>query len=541
MPTVTINQKSLTVPEGTTIIQAAEQLNIEIPRYCYHPGLSIAGSCRMCLVEIEKMPKLQPACNTRVTDGMVVTTQSPKVKEAVSGVLEFLLINHPLDCPVCDQAGECYLQEYYMKFGLHDSRMNENKIKRHKAEVIGPHVILDTERCVLCSRCVRFVREVSRSHEIGIFNRGGQSEIRLLPDQVLDNNYSGNVVDICPVGALTDRDFRFQCRVWYLSKADSVCNGCSRGCNITVEANRQRAHHGEGRRVMRLKPRFNKEVNRWWICDIGRYGYKFIDDPSRLIQPLEKQGDELEPLDWSTAAERAVGRIREAKQRGGAGSIVIVASPQLTNEDLFVTRKFFGVDLGIDQIDFRIPDKNTLSDDDFLLRADRNPNTRGAEAILLDGGGFDLQRIIESASTQSFGLLYLCEQDLVKKLGSEPARRFLGQFDYVIYQGSNENETSGLANLVLPAATYAEVNGTFTNFEGRVQRIHAGIEPLGDSLPAWRVICKLAQTAGFDYGYESAAEVFVELAQTVTEFEGLSYEKIGSEGMKLPETQPVPA
>jgi NADH-quinone oxidoreductase subunit G len=191
----------------------------------------------------------------------------------------------------------------------------------------------------LCALC----REVSHTNEIGIFNRGGQSEIRLLPEQALDNNYSGNVVDICPVGALTDRDFRFQCRVWYLSKANSVCNGCSRGCNITVEANRQRPHHGEGRRVMRLKPRFNKDVNQWWICDIGRYGYKFIDDASRLTQPLERKNDEFEAVDWKTATQRAVDQIQAAKQSAGANSIVVVASPQLTNEDLFVTRKFLGV------------------------------------------------------------------------------------------------------------------------------------------------------------------------------------------------------
>jgi NADH-quinone oxidoreductase subunit G len=533
MPTVTINQKPITVPDGTSIIQAAEQLSIEIPRYCYHPGLSVAGSCRMCLVEVEKAPKLQPACNTRVTEGMVVTTNSPKVKEAVSGVLEFLLINHPLDCPVCDQAGECYLQEYYMKFGLYDSRMNENKIKRHKAEPIGPHVILDTERCVLCSRCVRFVREVSQSNEIGIFNRGGQSEIRLLPDQALDNNYSGNVVDICPVGALTDRDFRFQCRVWYLSKANSVCNGCSRGCNITVEANRQRPHHGEGRRVMRLKPRFNKDVNQWWICDVGRYGYRFIDDASRLAQPLERRNGELEALDWKSAVQRVVEQVQTARQSSGADSIVIAASPQLTNEDLFLTRKFFGVDLGIEQIDFRIPEVAPSEGDGFLLRPDRNPNTRGAEAILLDGDGFSLTHMIESPGKQKLKLLYICEQDLTKKLGDARAREFVGRFEYVIYQGSNENETSLMANLVLPAATYAEVTGTFTNFEGRVQKINAGIEPLGDSMPVWQIVCKLAKAAGFAYDYESAEEVFTDLAQTVIEFEGLSYEKIGYQGAQL--------
>jgi NADH-quinone oxidoreductase subunit G len=532
MPKITINQESINVPDGTTIIEAAGQLGIEIPRYCYHPGLSIAGSCRMCLVEIEKMPKLQPACNTRVTDGMVVTTNSEKVQDAVSGVLEFLLINHPLDCPVCDQAGECYLQEYYMKFGLYDSRMNENKIKRHKAEVIGPHVILDTERCVLCSRCVRFVREVSHSNEIGIFNRGGESEIRLLPDKILDNNYSGNVVDICPVGALTDRDFRFQCRVWYLSKTNSVCNGCSRGCNITVEANRQRPHHGEGRRVMRLKPRFNKYVNQWWMCDEGRYSYKFIDEPTRLVQPQIKKSNEFEPLHWNDAIREVVSRLMEAK-KARLNSVVVIASPQLTNEDLFLMRKLFGFDLDLLQIDFRVPDRNATAGDSFLLQADRNPNTRGAEAILLEEGGFSLPQLIESPGNQGFELLYVCEQDLTGKLGEDQARKFISQFEFVIYQGSNENATSSLANLVLPAATYAEVEGTFTNFEGRVQKINPAVEPLGESLPPWQIMNSLARASGFDYSYDSAAEVFEELAQSVVEFDGLTYQKIGDQGVTI--------
>jgi NADH-quinone oxidoreductase subunit G len=532
MPKITINQESINVPDGTTIIEAAGQLGIEIPRYCYHPGLSIAGSCRMCLVEIEKMPKLQPACNTRVTDGMVVTTNSEKVQDAVSGVLEFLLINHPLDCPVCDQAGECYLQEYYMKFGLYDSRMNENKIKRHKAEVIGPHVILDTERCVLCSRCVRFVREVSHSNEIGIFNRGGESEIRLLPDKILDNNYSGNVVDICPVGALTDRDFRFQCRVWYLSKTNSVCNGCSRGCNITVEANRQRPHHGEGRRVMRLKPRFNKYVNQWWMCDEGRYSYKFIDEPTRLVQPQIKKSNEFEPLHWNDAIREVVSRLMEAK-KARLNSVVVIASPQLTNEDLFLMRKLFGFDLDLLQIDFRVPDRNATAGDSFLLQADRNPNTRGAEAILLEEGGFSLPQLIESPGNQGFELLYVCEQDLTAKLGEDQAHKFINQFEFVIYQGSNENATSSLANLVLPAATYAEVEGTFTNFEGRVQKIIPAVEPLGESLPPWQIMNSLARASGFDYSYDSAEEVFEELAQSVVEFDGLTYQKIGDQGVTI--------
>jgi NADH-quinone oxidoreductase subunit G len=532
MPTLTINQQIITVPDGTTIIQAAENLGIEIPRYCYHPGLSVAGSCRMCLVEIEKMPKLQPACNTRVSEGMVVTTNSDKVKKAVSGVLEFLLVNHPLDCPVCDQAGECYLQEYYMKFGLYDSRMDEDKIKRHKAETIGPHVILDTERCILCSRCVRFVREVSKSHEIGILNRGASSEIRLLPGKILDNPYSGNVVDICPVGALLDRDFRFQCRVWYLTKTPSLCPGCSRGCNVTIHVNPQRPHHAEGRRVVRLKPRFNAEVNRWWMCDEGRYGYKFIDDPSRLIQPEIRKDGNLTEISWNEALGLLSQKLIYAL-KSERGVVLVLISAQLTNEDLFVVRKFLGEDLGIPRIDFRVPDKNPKSEDAFLIRADKNPNTEGARVILGDEGGFDFPDFFESASEQTFSLLYLIGQDLVTKLGEPEARGLLAHADFVVYQGSNANPTSRLADLLLPAATYAETKGTFTNFQGRVQRIHQAVDPLGGSLPNWQIVQNLALLMGKPYSYSGAEAIFAELTAWVAEFEGLNYEKIGEGGTPL--------
>src|SRR5262245_52708547 len=532
MPTLTINQKAISVVDGTTIIQAAEKLGVEIPRYCYHPGLSIAGSCRMCLVEIEKMPKLQPACNTRVTEGMVVRTDTEKVKEAVSGVLEFLLINHPLDCPVCDQAGECFLQEYYMKFGLYESRMDENKIKRRKAQPIGPHVILDNERCILCSRCVRFVREVSHSNEIGIFNRGSHSEIRLLPEKILDNNYSGNVVDICPVGALTDRDFRFQCRVWYLSETDSVCPGCSRGCNISIHANRERHHHAEGRRVMRLKPRYNAEVNQWWMCDVGRYGSKSIDDPSRISTARIKKYGEFARIEINQAIAFAAQQLKQALETVGPGAVTVVPSPCLTNEDLFVIKKFFRNDLGITKIDFRVPDEKPSSGDGFLLQADKHPNTRGALAVGLDEDGFDLSRSVESQASAKPQLLYLFEHDLVGKLGEARGGRFLQQFSSVIYLGSNENQTSALADLVLPIACYAETDGTFTSFEGRGQRINRAIDPLGDSVPAWLLISMLAQSLGYDYHYDSVEEIFEELAHHITEFQDLSYEKIGKNGVK---------
>jgi len=310
MPTVTIDGQQITVPEKTNIIEAARMLGIEIPHYCYHPGLSVAGNCRMCMVEIEKMPKLAIACFTLCTDGMVVHTNSEKVRQARKNVLEYLLANHPLDCPVCDQAGECWLQIYYMQHGQYESRMMEHKIKKtKKATPIGPHVMLDQERCILCGRCVRFCDEITKTHELGIFGRGNREELDVFPGRQLDNQYSGNVVDICPVGALTDRDFRFQVRVWYLDVQDSICPGCSRGCNIQIHYNLDRPHHTHGRRLARLKPRHNPHVNQFWMCDAGRYGFKFVDAENRIFTPMVRRADGLMAADWQEAiavwAERA--------------------------------------------------------------------------------------------------------------------------------------------------------------------------------------------------------------------------------------------
>src|SRR3989338_3943604 len=296
MQTLTIDGRTVTVPPGTTIIQAADQLGITVPRYCYHPGLSIAGNCRICLVEVEQLPKLQIACYTPVADGMVVHTGSDKTLKARQEVLEFLLANHPLDCPVCDQAGESELQNYYMDHGRYEARFAEQKVKKtKKATPIGPTVMLDQERCILCSRCVRFTDEISKTSELGIFNRGDHAELDVAPGQALDNPYAGNVVDICPVGALTDRDFRFKARVWYLSSSPSVCPGCSRGCNIDIHYVLDRPYLADGARVMRLKPRYNPDVNQWWMCDEGRYAYKAIDQ-ARLVQPTSRQNGAAHPL-----------------------------------------------------------------------------------------------------------------------------------------------------------------------------------------------------------------------------------------------------
>ena len=264
MPKLTIDGVELEVAAARAP-RAAKQPG-RVPHYCYHPGLSIAGQCRLCMVDVDKVPRPQISCNMTVADGMVVHTKTERVVETRRSVMEFHLINHPLDCPVCDQAGECWLQIYYMRHGLYDPRMADEKVHKPKAMPLGPHVILDAERCILCSRCVRFCDEVTGTGELGIFHRGDHSEIGLFPGTTLENKYASNVIDICPVGALTDRDFRFQVRVWYLDAAKSVCNGCARGCNVEIHTSRRRPHHNQGKRVARIKPR-RMPGQQWWICD----------------------------------------------------------------------------------------------------------------------------------------------------------------------------------------------------------------------------------------------------------------------------------
>jgi NADH-quinone oxidoreductase subunit G len=536
MPTLTIDGKEITVEKGTTIIQAAEKLGIEIPRYCYHPGLSIAGNCRMCLVEIEKSPKLQISCYTQAADGMVVHTTSEKVKAARQAILEFLLINHPVDCPVCDQAGECWLQIYYMEHGLYNSRFMENKVRKHfKATPIGPWVNLDSERCILCSRCVRFTNEITKTYEMALVNRGDHSEITIFPGKEVNNKYSGNLVDICPVGALTDRDFRFQCRVWYLDKQESICPGCSRGCNIEIHYNVQRAHHAGGRRVLRIKPRFNPEVNKWWICDEGRYGYKFIDDKSRIQMPFIQEGEVLVETDWKVVLDKVASTLRSILTLHGAESIGVIASPQLTNEDLYLIRKLFGEDLKLPHVDFKVPVKEKGYEDDFLIKADKNPNTRGAEELGLGAkeGSLKVENMVEAAVAGKLKALYVFGHDLTNFFGEEKIKNMAARLELLVFQGSNLNPTGQYAHVILPAATYAEKEGTFTNFEGRVQRIYKAVEPLGESLPDWEIIVKLARLMGFSYPYQSAREIFKEIATVIPAFNGLNYKVIGNQGAKL--------
>lgn len=527
--TLTIDGKTVTVPESTTVLQACEKAQSPVPFYCYHPGLSIAGNCRICLVEIARMPKLQIACYTRAAEGMVVNTTSDKALNGRRDVLEFLLINHPLDCPVCDQAGECWLQDYYMQHGLYDPKFDEQKIKKPKAMPIGPTVMLDAERCILCSRCVRFTDEVTKTGEFGIFNRGDHSEIGVHPGKTLDNKYSGNVVDICPVGALTDRDFRFKCRVWYLGATNSVCPGCSRGCNTQIHYNREREwrpHIAKGERVMRLKPRYNADVNQWWMCDEGRYGYHFIDE-NRLTQVQFRQNGSVQQKPWEDGLDLVAGTLKRLRDAKSLDQVGVILSSHMTNENLYAAKKFFAA-LGVKQVVFQRPKSG--SSDAFLIQADKSPNAKGAQTLGIMEGA---EALLDLAAKKALRVLFVFVQDLAELFGPSRVQEAARQLELLVFVGTNRNPTADLAHIALPSAVYAEQDGTFTNFQGRVQRLNAALMPWGEAKPEWQIFAELAEKLNLDLAFVDPPMIFAELAKMEKPFQGLSYQLIGDQGQLL--------
>jgi NADH-quinone oxidoreductase subunit G len=525
MPKLNIDGREVSVPDGTTVIQAAEKLGIFVPRYCYHPGLSIAGNCRICFVDVEKLPKLQIACNTPVSEGMVVSTRNARVEEGRRAVLEFLLANHPLDCPVCDQSGECDLQNFYLNFGLYDPRFREQKVKKLKAVALGPHVMLDQERCILCSRCVRFTDEITKTGEFGIFNRGDRAQLGIYPGTELNNRYSANVVDICPVGALTERDFRFKVRVWYLSCAPTVCTGCSQGCNVDLHYVLDRPHLNDGARVVRVKPRYNPHVNQWWLCDEGRYGFGWIDR-ERLTSVRGPSGD----ASWEQALTAISATLADAR-------VGVIASPRLTNEELFLIREIFQGALGA-QVTASVLEKPGYGDD-FLIKADKNPNTLGATLLGLAGPDApEPQQIIDEALKGNLDVLWIMGHDLVELCGEEKVRRLSDTVRLFVFSGTNQNATVPLAHWVLPSAAYVEKDGTFVNCHGRVQRIGRAFPPLENSREDWRILLDLAGQLGLTFDCRQPAQIFLRLAEALAPFDGLSYETIGAQGIDV-ETRTV--
>jgi NADH-quinone oxidoreductase subunit G len=528
---LTIDGKTVQAPKGTLIIEAARMAGIRIPHYCYHPGLPVVGSCRMCLVEIEKVPKLQPSCATPVAEGMIVRTRTPETLNNRRAVLEFLLANHPLDCPVCDQAGECELQNYYMEHGLYDARFDEDKTKRKKAHPIGPYVILDQERCILCTRCVRFTREITKTGEMGVIDRGHRSEIDVFPGSELANPYSGNVVDICPVGALTDRDFRFKCRVWFLGSAPSICPGCSRGCNIEIHFNERFNPRYHDQRVHRLKPRYNESVNSHWMCDEGRYSYRAIDARNRLKFPMRKEGEAFREVSWTDAMKDVAASLKNALAAHGPQGVALLVSPQMTNEELFFIRRLFGDRLKIENIECRVPSNDKVYSDDFLITADKNPNMRGIDLLYPHSSGSE--SLLRACAEGRIHFLYIFQNDWTRGYEPQRVREALSKVDRIVFQGSWEQSTANMADIRLPAAVYAEKEGTFTNVQGRVQRFHAAVPPIGESLPDLDILAMLVAELGMAVNADSPEQIFSEIGRAVEAFAGMTWQTVGSNGQLL--------
>ncbi len=527
-------------PAGTSILEAVLRTGREIPHFCYHPKLHVVGSCRICQVEVQGAPKLAISCATPVAEGMEVFTASERVTKARKAVLEFLLLNHPLDCPICDKGGECPLQDYTLKYGPGESRFVEEKVHRVKHQPIGPFVIFDAERCILCSRCVRFCQDVVGTSELGVFNRGDRSVIGLFPGRSLDNRYSGNVIDLCPVGALTSRDYRFKSRPWDLVKqVPSVCGLCSAGCNIVADVR----HKEQGQQLLRIRPRINDDVNGHWICDEGRFEFHFAQDPGRIVEPLIRRDGGFRPVSWDEAVERLTESLSRILRDRGPGAIGVIASARLTNEEAFLVRQLFGESLGIPNIDHRVWRSQEVGgdgpEDHLLRRLDKYPNTVGMRTLGLvpADGGMGTREMLAAAQDGRLAALLVFEEDLVSALSGECAvAEALGKLEFLVAHDLFLTETAKLAQVVLPAMSFYEKEGTFTNFKGRVQRVVPALEPFGQTTPLADILQRLARHLSVPLTGGGPEEVWNEVARSVPAYTGMTDESIGDLGEQLPAT-----
>ncbi len=529
-------------PKGTRVIEACSQAGKFIPRYCYHPKLSSPGNCRMCLIELG-MPKLSPdrqpvigsdgkpelswiprpqiSCAQDVAEGMGIRTDSPMVRECRQGVMEFLLINHPLDCPICDQAGECRLQEFSVEYGGAKSRFLEHKVKKPKNVELGPRVTLDAERCVLCSRCIRFMQEVAKDDVLGFVDRGSFSTIACHPDRVLDSNYSLNTVDICPVGALTSSDFRFKMRVWFLKETRTIDVNDGLGSNILVGSRENT--------IYRITPRENNDVNGVWLPDSHRLNFKYVNDPNRLQTPLVKG----QPVDWRTA----LGIAAEVLKAQSSDAVAMLVSGRMTNEELFLARQLAEA-LGIEKQHDLLP--RTGQPDGILIPADRNPNTTGAKLLGLCGSkpGSRLKRIMQGVRSGSIKALICLGEDATKAGMSEGDLAKVT----VIALDILPNQTTRHATVLLPGSAFAEKRGSMINIKGRLQRLNRAVTPPGQARDDWEILRKLVRglrSNGAPGGRTgppgTIEEVFQEMSQAHEEFAGLSLSKIGDLGVQVVE------
>ncbi|HET9627309.1 MAG TPA: 2Fe-2S iron-sulfur cluster-binding protein [Kofleriaceae bacterium] len=498
---LTIDGMSVSVKKGTNVLEAARSLGIDISAFCYHPGLPIVAQCRQCLVSIEKNPKLQPSCQQIVGEGMVVHTTDAASTLARKQLLEFTLLNHPIDCPICDKAGECTLQRLYFENDNADSRVDVPKVHKAKVVDLGPTVVLDQERCILCSRCIRACDATSGKHQLDFAHRGDHEVLTTPPGEQLDNPYSLNTVDVCPVGALTSKDFRFTMRAWELEATPSVCNGCATGCNVEI-------HHRNGR-AWRLVPRHNPDVNSYWMCDEGRFTYHALRE-DRLAGTVV---DGL-PASWDRAVRVAADHL--ANQVGSGGAIGVVLSAQHSNEDNFALAKLAKL-WGVATV--YVAAKPPVADraDGRLRVADVNPNSAGVAEI---AKGLGLQTAaVEDLAAGIKTVIML--GDILPGVDDDR----LAQLD-VIAIATHERGPVKHAKVAFPASAWAEISGTVTNNKGHVQRMHAAFAPPGQALPAWEAIVRLAQASPTTAGklaFAHAREVFTDMTKSVAAWGALTW------------------
>ena len=522
------------VPKGTRVLEACAQAGKFVPHYCYHPKLSSPGNCRMCLIEMG-MPKMGPdrkpvigadgkaeigwiprpqiSCAQDVSEGMGVRTDSPMTKECRKGVMEFLLINHPLDCPICDQAGECQLQEFSVEYGQAHSRFLDHKVKKPKHVELGPRVTLDAERCILCTRCIRFMKEVAHDDVLGIVERGSFNTIACHPDRILDNNYSLNTVDICPVGALTSTDFRFKMRVWFLKEINTIDVNCATGSNIIIGCRENK--------IYRITPRENDEVNGVWLPDSHRLNFKYVSDESRLQQPTVKG----KPVEWRTAVAIAAEILKAHSNK----QIWLVASGRQTNEEMFLTTRLIEA-LGIAKHHDIIP--RVGEPDGLLIAADRNPNTSGAKLLRLctSKPGGRLKKLVDGVRSGEIKTIITLGEDLLETGLTEED---LKKLDAIIALGILPDKTTPFATVTLPASAWCEKRGSMINGKGRLQRLNRAVSAPGDAHDDWEILRDLIQAVSGSNGLYMIEDVFKAMAAEVKEFSGLSLSKIGDLGVQL--------
>jgi NADH-quinone oxidoreductase subunit G len=555
--TVKVNGREVTVPRTrpdpitgqpvpTTMIQACAAAGVAVPHYCYHPRLPVAGNCRMCLVEFglpvlgpDRQPMRNPdgtpkvllqtlpydpatpraaiACATPISPGMEIYTDTPTARKTREAVLESLLINHPLDCPICDQAGECQLQEYAFQHGPATSRFVETKVHKPKQVDLGPRIMLDDERCILCSRCIRFTRDIVGDDALGVVNRGSYSSIATYPGRAFDNNYTLNTVDLCPVGALTSKDFRFQMRVWFLKESKSLCTSCGTGCNLTIGSR-------DGR-VYRYTPRDNEAVNHAWMCDYGRLNYRWICREDRLRRVQRRTpGGNSEPIAWAGA----VAAVVEALRGAAPGSVAVVASARQTTEELWLLKKIADRCGALTDAVPRFGEPDRL-----LVSADRNPNSQGARLTGIAGPelGARLARITEEIAAGRVRTLLVWGEDVTRHgLSVE----LLDRLACLVVSDILPNATTARAHLLLPGCAHAEKRGSMVNVKGRVQRFVKAVEPLGDARPEAEVLVELVAQLTGEQMPDSIAALFNRMAGELPGLQGVTWAALGDHGVTVP-------